>query len=90
MVQPALGNSPSPLDFTIEANLIGCAALILIAMVSYGLYGLPAERERIGRLILLGILIVAFPFIDGAANLGWTSQLIFALIFVILGLGLKS
>ena len=89
LVQPALGDKPSSFSFTVEANLLGCLALILIAMLSYGLYGLPPEKERRGRIILLGILIVAFPFIDGAANLGWTSQLIFALIFVILGLGLN-
>ncbi|HEY9152512.1 MAG TPA: branched-chain amino acid ABC transporter permease [Anaerolineales bacterium] len=89
LVQPALGNKPTSLSFTVQANLIGCIALILIAILSYGLYGLPSKKERTGRLILLGILIVIFPFLDAQANLGWTSQLIFALIFVILGLGLN-
>jgi branched-chain amino acid transport system permease protein len=34
-------------------------------------------------------LIIAFPFIDKYTNLRWTAQIIFALIFVILGLGLN-
>ena len=88
-IQPALGNKPGALNFTIQSNLIAFVALIVIAMISYGLYGLPAKQERTWRLILIGFLIVAFPFIDAKTNLSWTSQLIFALIFVILGLGLN-
>ena len=40
-------------------------------------------------MILLAILIIAFPFIDKLTSLRWTAQIIFALIFVILGLGLN-
>ena len=89
IVNPAIGDPPSSPGVTIIANLIACVAVIIIAMLSYGLYGLPQKLEQRGRLILLGLLVLAFPFIDEATSLGWTAQLIFALIFVILGVGLN-
>ncbi|HVN14197.1 MAG TPA: hypothetical protein VMT73_00530, partial [Anaerolineales bacterium] len=89
IVNPAIGDPPSSPGVTIIANLIACVAVIIIALLSYGLYGLPQKLEQRGRLILLGLLVLAFPFIDEATSLGWTAQLIFALIFVILGVGLN-
>jgi branched-chain amino acid transport system permease protein len=89
VLAPAIGHDPSPLDVTIAANLAGTLGLILFAMLTAGLHGLSPERERIGKLILLGTLVAVFPFVDFATDLRWTSQIIFALIFVILGLGLN-
>lgn len=40
-------------------------------------------------MILLAVVAIAFPFIDTFTGLRWTSNVIFALIFVILGLGLN-
>jgi ABC-type branched-subunit amino acid transport system permease subunit len=39
--------------------------------------------------MILALIVVAFPFIDQFTALRWTAQIIFALIFVILGLGLN-
>ncbi|WP_345319220.1 branched-chain amino acid ABC transporter permease [Candidatus Villigracilis proximus] len=41
------------------------------------------------KMILLAVVAIAFPFIDTFTGLRWTSNVIFALIFVILGLGLN-
>jgi branched-chain amino acid transport system permease protein len=38
---------------------------------------------------MLGLVIVVFPFFDQFSQLRWTAQIIFALIFVVLGLGLN-
>jgi branched-chain amino acid transport system permease protein len=37
----------------------------------------------------LGLIIASFPFVDSFTGLRWTAQIIFALIFVILGMGLN-
>jgi branched-chain amino acid transport system permease protein len=50
---------------------------------------LPPKQEQIGKLILIAVIIVAFPFIDSFTGLRWIAQVIFALIFVILGMGLN-
>jgi branched-chain amino acid transport system permease protein len=89
VIAPSIGASPSSLGVTIAANLIGSLGLILLAVITTGLHGLPLQYERTGKLILLGLLIAAFPFVDSATGLRWTAQIIFALIFVILGLGLN-
>jgi branched-chain amino acid transport system permease protein len=89
VIAPAIGQNPAPVGQTIAANVVGSLGLILLAMITTGLHGLSPRQERTGKLILLGVLIVAFPFVDFATDLRWTAQIIFALIFVILGLGLN-
>jgi branched-chain amino acid transport system permease protein len=89
VIAPAIGQNPGPLGQTIAANVLGSLGLILFALVTTGLHGLSARQERTGKLILLGVLIAAFPFVDYVTELRWTAQIIFALIFVILGLGLN-
>ena len=89
VVNPAIGKYPDTLDIVIPANLIGALGMILMAGIFTGLHGLSPRREQIGRTILLALVVAIFPFVDGATGLRWTSQIIFALIFVILGLGLN-
>src|SRR6266498_1565375 len=89
VVAPATGNYPSPLGMTIVANLAGSLGLILLAMVITGFHSLSPTGERIGKLIVIAALVIAFPFVDYFTELRWTAQIIFALIFVILGLGLN-
>jgi len=89
VIAPSIGQNPSPLGITIAANVIGSLGLILLAMITTGLHGLSPRQEQTGKLILLAVLIAAFPFVDSGNGLRWTSQIIFALIFVILGLGLN-
>ena len=89
VVHPAIGNPPAGLDVVIPANLIGVLGGILFAVVTTALHGLPPSQERTGRLIVLAVIIVVFPFADQFTGLGWMAQVIFALIFVILGMGLN-
>ena len=89
VVAPATGNYPSPLGMTIVADLAGSLGLILLAMVITGFHSLSPSGERIGKLIVIAALVIAFPFVDYFTELRWTAQIIFALIFVILGLGLN-
>ena len=88
-VQDAIGKQPAQLNVVIFGNLIGFLGAVLFTTLLAGLHGLPEKEELKWKMVLLAVLIVAFPFIDKLTALRWTSQIIFALIFVILGLGLN-
>ncbi len=89
IVQNAIGQSPADPGTVIGANIIGVVSLIILTCLMAGLHGLPPKQELTGRLIVLAIIVIAFPFIDQFTALRWTAQIIFALIFVILALGLN-
>ncbi len=89
IVAPAVGNSPNDLSVVIPANLVGVIGGLLLVLVTAAIHGLPPRQEQIGKLILIAVIVVAFPFIDNFTGLRWIAQVIFALIFVILGMGLN-
>jgi branched-chain amino acid transport system permease protein len=89
VVAPSIGQSPDDLNTVIPANIVGFLCVVLFACLMAALHGLPSRQERLAKLIVLGVLIVAFPLFDQFAQLRWTAQVIFALIFVILALGLN-
>ena len=88
-VQNAIGKQTASNNIVIFANLIGFFGAVIFTVLLSALHGLPEKQEQRYRMIMLTILIVAFPFIDSLTNLRWTAQIIFALIFVLLGLGLN-
>jgi branched-chain amino acid transport system permease protein len=88
-VQHSIGKLPAEPVVVIFANLIGFLGTILFTTLLAGLHGLPEKQEQKWKMILLAALVIAFPFIDKLTALRWTAQIIFALIFVILGLGLN-
>ncbi|MBI5353806.1 MAG: branched-chain amino acid ABC transporter permease [Chloroflexi bacterium] len=88
-VQEAIGKRPAAVNIVLYGNLIGFLGAVLFTTLLAGMHGLPAKQEQQWRMILLAMLVVAFPFIDKLTALRWTAQIIFALIFVILGLGLN-
>src|ERR1041384_3739457 len=89
VIAPSIGQSPFDINTVIGANVIGFVCVVLFACLMASLHGLPSRQERLAKLIVLGVLIVAFPLFDQFAQLRWTAQIIFALIFVILALGLN-
>jgi len=88
-VQEAIGKRPAAANIVLYGNLIGFFGTVLFTTLLAALHGLPKAQEQRWKMILLAILVVAFPFIDKLTALRWTAQIIFALIFVILGLGLN-
>ncbi len=89
VVQDAIGKRPAADNIVLYGNLIGFLGAVLFTVLLAALHGLPEKQEQQWRMVLLAILITAFPFVDKLTALRWTSQIIFALIFVILGLGLN-
>ena len=88
-VQDAIGKRPAADKIVLYGNLIGFFGTILFTTLLAALHGLPEKQEQKWRMVLLTLLVIAFPFVDKLTALRWTAQIIFALIFVILGLGLN-
>lgn len=88
-IESAIGHTPASLRVVIPANLIGILGGMALALVTVALHGLSEGQERIGRLVLLAVIVISFPFADNFTGLGWTSMIIFALIYVILAMGLN-
>ncbi len=89
VVESAIGKYPADPSVVIPANLMGVLGGVLFTLITVSLHGLSEKQERIGKLILLAVIVVAFPFVDSFTGLRWIAQVIFALIFVILGMGLN-
>ncbi|HTP02986.1 MAG TPA: hypothetical protein VMJ64_16545, partial [Anaerolineales bacterium] len=89
IVAPAIGKYPSAINIVIYANLTGVMAGFLMTIVMTAFHGLSPRNERIAKLVVIALLVVIFPFADSATGLRWMAQVIFALIFVILGMGLN-
>ena len=89
VVGPAAGKGFESTNVLIPANLIGALGLIFIGTITAALHGLPPRQEQMGKIIILALLVLAFPFVDKLTALRWSANVIFALIFVILGLGLN-
>jgi branched-chain amino acid transport system permease protein len=89
VIQHAIGRFPENIGFVLTTNLLAFALVVLFTTLTASFRGLPEKQERTARLILLAFVVIAFPFIDQFTALRWTAQIIFALIFVILGLGLN-
>ncbi|MBI1792725.1 MAG: branched-chain amino acid ABC transporter permease [Chloroflexi bacterium] len=88
-ILPALGKARLFDNQVIIANTIGFLVVLLLTIITCAIHGLSERQEGIAKLVLLAIVIITFPFIDKATGLRWSAQVIFALIFVILGLGLN-
>ena len=89
IVSPAIGRGSSPFGVMINANIAGFVGFVVSALLMAWIGTFDDRRKRIAQIIVLSLVIAAFPFVDRATNLRWTSQIIFALIFTILALGLN-
>ncbi len=89
VIQHSIGRFPEPIGFVLITNILAFAFTLFFATLTASFRGLPEQQEKMAKLILLAFVVIAFPFIDQFAALRWTAQIIFALIFVILGLGLN-
>jgi branched-chain amino acid transport system permease protein len=88
-VASAIGKKPAPTEIMLQANFVGILAVLFFSLALTAVHTLSSRQQRIYQIILLGLVIVSFPFIDQFTGLRWTAQVIFALIFTILALGLN-
>lgn len=89
VVATAIGKTPNPMGTIIQANLVGVLSLGAFALILAAVHTLPLRQQRIAQIALISFVVVTFPFVDQFTGLRWTAQIIFALIFTILALGLN-
>jgi len=89
VVSPAIGRGSSPFQVMISANIAGFIGFVLGVLIMAGIATLGEREKRIAYIVVLALVVIAFPFVDRLTNLRWSSQVIFALIFTILALGLN-
>jgi branched-chain amino acid transport system permease protein len=89
VMQPATGKFTAAGNVVVFANIIGFVAMVGLAALTASFRGFDENTEKWAKIALMAAIAIAFPFIDSFTGLRWTSNVIFALIFVILGLGLN-
>jgi len=88
-IATAIGKDPNTIDVVIQANLLGILSMVGFSLLLTATHTLSARQQKTAQFLLLGFVILAFPFVDQFTGLRWTAQIIFALIFTILALGLN-
>ncbi|MFT3893845.1 MAG: hypothetical protein QM730_19620 [Anaerolineales bacterium] len=89
VMQPATGKAPRDIGFVLLTNILAFVLVVLFTTFTASLHSFSDKDEQRAKLFLLAFIVISFPFIDQFTELRWTAQIIFALIFVILGLGLN-
>jgi len=89
VIAGAIGKDPNPIDTLIQANLVGALSLIGFSLILTALHTLPERQQKLAQILLISFVVISFPFVDQFTGLRWTAQIIFALIFTILALGLN-
>lgn len=89
VVAQAIGRGPSHFSLLLNANIAGAVGFVLGTLVMAVISTLGETEKRTAYLAVIALVVITFPFVDRATGLRWTSQIIFALIFTILALGLN-
>ncbi|MCX6065992.1 MAG: hypothetical protein NT121_09585 [Chloroflexi bacterium] len=89
VIAGAIGKDPNPIDTLIQANLVGALSLIGFSLILTAVHTLPERQQKLAQILLISFVVISFPFVDQFTGLRWTAQIIFALIFTILALGLN-
>jgi branched-chain amino acid transport system permease protein len=89
VIANAVGKTPNDSTTMIEANLVGVLSMLAFTLLVTAMHTLPARQKQAAQVALLSFVVISFPFADQFTSLRWTSQIIFALIFTILALGLN-
>jgi branched-chain amino acid transport system permease protein len=88
LINPAIGQ-PSALGSVLT---IGLGGLVLAGIVA-GVFGvvrsLPSPQDMIGTYVTIGVLVLAYPWIDGLLRLQFMNEVIPVLVFILMALGLN-
>jgi branched-chain amino acid transport system permease protein len=89
VIASAIGKTPNKPEVMLQANLMGILAMLAFSLLLTAMHTLPERRKQMAQIALLCFVVVSFPFVDQLTSLRWSAQIIFALIFTILALGLN-
>ncbi|GAB4207008.1 MAG: hypothetical protein OHK0022_34680 [Roseiflexaceae bacterium] len=90
VVGPLVGQPAPSATTAVMQGLLAAGLTTLIAMALGASHFLPENRRAIGTWVVLGLLIVAYPFLDRVVmQPSWLPVIITSLIFILLALGLN-
>jgi branched-chain amino acid transport system permease protein len=84
-----MGITPPSIGTTLLFGLIGAALAVGIGAALGAIHFLPGTRSTYATWGILGVVVVVYPFLDRAIQLGWIGVMITSLIFILLALGLN-
>jgi branched-chain amino acid transport system permease protein len=88
LIDPVIGtplNISSLLISIIGALILGIPVCVIMCVIRTE----PPARERIGLAILIGIVLVTYPWLDQFLNLRFMNEVIPVLVFILMALGLN-
>lgn len=83
------GRTPPPLTNDLLIGLLAAAIAVGLGAALGAAHFLPGRRSTQATWGILALLIIAYPFLDNAIQLGWIGAVIVSLIFILLALGLN-
>jgi branched-chain amino acid transport system permease protein len=88
LINPAIGQ-PSAIGAVLMLGLGGLVLAGIVAAVFGVVRTLPSPRDTIGTFAALGVLVLAYPWIDRFLQLGFVNEVIPVLVFILMALGLN-
>ena len=88
VIDPAVGTT-LPLGSVFIAGLGGLVVAGVTAAIFAAARSLPAPRDRVATLVLLGVVVLAYPWLDRLFRLGYMNEVIPIMVFVLMALGLN-
>jgi branched-chain amino acid transport system permease protein len=87
-INPALGQ-PSEAGAILMIGLGGLVLAGFVAAVFGAVRALSAPRDTIGTFVTIGVLVLAYPWIDNLLQLRFMNEVIPVLVFILMALGLN-
>lgn len=88
VIAPAIDRSV-PFGSTLMAGMGALVLASIVAALFAAVRSLPQPRDRIATFALIGVLVLAFPWIDELFRLRYMNQIIPIMVFVLMALGLN-
>jgi branched-chain amino acid transport system permease protein len=98
VLSPMLGQPPQSVADSTQVGLLAMAVTVgLAALLTWSsylpgaifLFGRQVAISAIAQFVILAAIVVIYPFLDSAIQLGWISIVITSLVFILLALGLN-
>jgi branched-chain amino acid transport system permease protein len=88
VINPAI-RQPSEFGAVLILGLGGLLLAAIVATIFGAVRALPAPRDTIGTYVTLGVLVLAYPWIDGLLQMRFMNEVIPVLVFILMALGLN-
>jgi branched-chain amino acid transport system permease protein len=88
LINPLIGPA-DPMSWVMTVGMVGLLLTTIVAALFATVRTLPNPQDRIGTLVLIGILALIYPWLDRILQLRYMNEVIPVLVFVLMALGLN-